>query len=476
MDSKKIEQKQTRGSEADMLRRDSNSFNVPTLDEMVKNIAETLGTDTKDIKHIKEVLANALKIVGWSDYRGFSSQINAAGVKVPYNFMEAATRISEGDIGEADFRKQMSKELSICGMGDVDPKLLDAVSVQVCMYAKAVNSSKDAENRNFDLSAVRLALPNEEYNYIIVDGGQSEMLYNLLLANVVKDYPTLIIGPTGVGKSLVVNYLASKIENRTLPVSHGQFVPIVTLQCTRETSEYHMIGHEIIKNDNVEWVTGPLAEAIKAANKYGFAMLVIEELNALQPESQKVLNPLFINDAATERRAVGTQHRYELNEGCRLFIVATSNDHNDSNYGGINPINEDLGRRFVAKIQVDFPKEEEESVILGKFTNNKKMVGDLINLAKHTRGEDDKFGKPIPTASLVDFLRVYTGYSEAFEVNSDPNPFTLAMQVTILNNYFGLERKALEDEVKDIFTKYGESNVKGKGKNQGEGKEAIQTG
>ena len=405
------------------------------------------------------------RVIDFNNYNGPAKEImQASGIEAPYNFVAEAPLIQKPENAAklqefyGNLEIELGKLLSDKDLNTIKgvEGALDSIRKHVPEYA-AYKSSEHPDNKILeDLSSVKYLSPDSKIpDFYVVPGGQSETLLNCLIANVISDTPTMVYGPTGIAKTLSILYLAAVWNERKKPAPHSSIIPLITLQCSRDSDAYSIIGHEILENGVVKFQKGPLPIAIEEANKRGFAILVLDELAALTQETQKLLNPLF-----DERRAViFGEKAWFLNKDSKLFIVATTNVEGNG-YGGINQINADLMRRFPVKIALDFPTEAEEEKILGHFTKDAGLINGLIKLAKHTRNTNKDI-TPISTAILTNAIKLVLTYQEAFV--DQQTAFNLAITNAIVNNYTDPEdRKAIAEKAKDIFPGYG-NNPSGKG-------------
>ena len=149
--------------------------------------------------------------------------------------------------------------------------------------------------------------------------------------------PTILIeGDKGGGKTT----LAYEVANRL-----GCY--IVSYSCSSGTREGDLRGR--IMNLKGLFQPGILVQAVEIANKNGVCILHLDELNALEPELQKLLNPLL-----DDRRCITANGKlFKLNDSARLIVIATMNP---STYAGTSPLNEDLRSRFVGQVW-DYPKQ-----------------------------------------------------------------------------------------------------------------------
>lgn len=286
-------------------------------------------------------------------------------------------------------------------------------------------------------------------------GDQSKEVYTAVLSAIYSDVPLLLIGPTGIGKTIAAMQIAFDLSregaNLDLPVKHKTPVPIIRYQCEKTSDPMDMVWMYTIGEDGRPAIqAGALPMAINAANENGLAVLLIDELNVLKPEAQKALNPLF-----DERRGVSLgDKRWVLKEDSRLAIIATMNP-NTYGYGGINQLNRDLLDRFVHKIPLTYPEHDEEMAVLEKFSTEKPIREKLVMLAQHTRehkgGDSEQYRKPISTRMLCNFLQALNRDSGLF--TEERAAINFELRSVFLGEYGAPdeEGKALAKKIEDIF-------------------------
>ena len=81
----------------------------------------------------------------------------------------------------------------------------------------------------------------------------------------------MLVGPPGVGKTTSVEDFVFKKN-----------VPYITIQANRDTTDMELIGHDVLKSDGhggtiTQFEPGELPRAISKANKYGTAVLLVDE-------------------------------------------------------------------------------------------------------------------------------------------------------------------------------------------------------
>ena len=185
----------------------------------------------------------------------------------------------------------------------------------------------------------------------------------------------VLVGPKGIGKTLSFQTFAALKK-----------CPIITFDCSEDVRRSHLIGHHLLRGGDTPFVLGPLTTAFEIANEVGQCILVLEEINGLSPQMQKVLNGL-----ADFRRRIEVpecQKVFKLKEGARLWFVGTMNT---AVYGGVYALNEDLKSRF-RLLALEYPDPAQEKAILTEVVDSEllkklepKMLDRVLQLAIETR-------------------------------------------------------------------------------------------
>ena len=219
-----------------------------------------------------------------------------------------------------------------------------------------------------------------------------EDIYGLhsLFGKVAFEQNIVLMGPKGIGKSLSVVSYASKNQ-----------IPIITYDCSEDSRRSHLMGTFILRGNETPFVLGPLTTAYQVANEAGECILCLEELNALSPQAQKLLNPLL--DFRCRLEVPEVQHVFELKSGAKLWVVGTMNG---SAYGGTYALNEDLLSR-ISMCPLGYPSETQEKKVIAKAYPEAKEVdvSSAIRLAEMTRsGKSVEYS--LSTRDVVSFLRL----------------------------------------------------------------------
>jgi len=98
--------------------------------------------------------------------------------------------------------------------------------------------SRQYENGSFEIKDEPFYLPQ----------GDEVELFEAAYEN---KLPVMLNGPTGCGKTRLVEYMAWKLKR-----------PLYTVACHDDLSANDLTGRYIIKGDEVEWIDGPLLMAV----------------------------------------------------------------------------------------------------------------------------------------------------------------------------------------------------------------------
>ena len=232
----------------------------------------------------------------------------------------------------------------------------------------------------------------------------------------------ILVGPKGVGKSSSIAAWAGATD-----------VPVVTFDCSEDVRRAHLLGTFVLRGDQTPFVLGPLTTAFEIANAVGKCVLILEEINALTPQMQKVLNPL--GDFRKRIEVPEANKVFELREGAQLWVTGTMNT---AVYSGVYQLNEDLKSRF-RLIPIEYPEENQEKAILASFgdESSPKLYDRLVTLARDTRQNNVSY--PLSTRDLAQIVH-------------DEKLVGLPVALWMASGKFeGAERKYFLDRVKSVF-------------------------
>jgi MoxR-like ATPase len=258
-----------------------------------------------------------------------------------------------------------------------------------------------------------------------------------MLENAIENgLPFLMEGEKGVGKTMAVTEACAKTDTA-----------LVTFSCSSGTTMGDILGREHLYNGDSVFQLGVLPTAILCANKSKNkrAVLYLDELNALDPEIQKMLNPVI-----DDRRCIYVNNeRYALDDGVKFTIIATQNP---SYYSGVNPLNEDLRSRFVGKV-IEYPTSDQiAQVIDWTDIDEDNIQQPLLSLAVDTLSmkKESKIDYVISVRDIALFAKLYRSF---LTMNLSPEECLInAIECGLLIKYADAEeREVVRSRAQDTF-------------------------
>jgi MoxR-like ATPase len=250
--------------------------------------------------------------------------------------------------------------------------------------------------------------------------------------------PFLMEGEKGIGKTMAVTEVCARTDTS-----------MVSFSCSSGTTMGDILGREHLYNGNSVFQLGVLPLAIMAANKAKNkrGILYLDELNALDPEIQKMLNPVI-----DDRRCIVVNNQlYMLKEGVKFTIIATQNP---SYYAGVNPLNEDLRSRFVGKV-VEYPTTSQIASVIDWTDIPEETVGQpLLSLAVDTLSmkKESKVDYVISVRDIALFTKLYRAFLKNPNMSEPDQALIMAIECGILIKYADAEeREVVRARAQDTF-------------------------
>lgn len=261
-----------------------------------------------------------------------------------------------------------------------------------------------------------------------------------LETNINSELPYLLEGEKGIGKTMLVTEVCAKND-----------IALVSYNCSSGTTMGDIIGREHLNTTGSVFKLGVLPTAIEVANKTGKAILYLDELNALEPEIQKMLNPV-IDD---RRNIIVNNKIYKVNDGVLFTIVASQNP---SYYAGVNQLNEDLRSRFVGNV-VDYPTSAQIASVIDWTDIPEETVKDpLLSLAIDTVAmkKDGKIDYVLSIRDIALFCRVYRAYKKELGTSlTEDDLLTRSLKTAILMKFADYDdRQVIRARISDAFGVY----------------------
>lgn len=178
--------------------------------------------------------------------------------------------------------------------------------------------------------------------------------------------PVLIKGPTGVGKTRFVSYMAAKLG-----------LPLYTVACHDDLTAADLVGRHLITDGATIWSDGPLTRAVREGG-----ICYLDEVVEARKDTTVVIHPL-----ADHRRTLPIDRTGEVLQAPDRFMLVVSYNPGYQNFlKGLKP---STRQRFVA-IRFDFPPPEREAAILvGETGCDAQLARRLVDLGQRLRALKD---------------------------------------------------------------------------------------
>lgn len=139
-----------------------------------------------------------------------------------------------------------------------------------------------------------------------------------------QQLPLLLKGPTGCGKTRLVEHMAARLGR-----------PLVTVACHDETSAVDLLGRWLVKGGDTVWQDGPVTRAVRTG-----ALLYLDEFAEARSDVLVVIHPLSDH----RRRLFVERHDEEL-VAAPGFMLVTS--YNPGLQRGLKELKPATRQRFV---------------------------------------------------------------------------------------------------------------------------------
>jgi MoxR-like ATPase len=227
-------------------------------------------------------------------------------------------------------------------------------------------------------------------NFII-----SDLKWKFLIRNILKNKNTLITGPSGFGKTLLVQLAAEQLS----PQFKFFIIPMGSTQDPRSS----LIGNtHYEKNSGTYFVESFFIKAIQTPN----SIILLDEINRGHLESSNILIP--ITDYNTRYiRLDESPDTPLIHVAENVSFIATCNIGLE--YSGTKALDRALLTRFL-KFEIDFPTFEEEVLFLKTSFGNvdKKIIESIVKIAHFTRddvrSEDSRLSNLIPVKTTLEIV------------------------------------------------------------------------
>ena len=212
-----------------------------------------------------------------------------------------------------------------------------------------------------------------------------------------QQQPAMLTGPTGCGKTRLVEHLGEVLSR-----------PVATISCHDDLTSADLVGRFVVTGGDVVWKDGPLTRAIKAG-----AICYLDEVVEARHDSLAVLHPL-----TDHRRALYLDRAGEVVKAPDSFMLVCS--YNPAYRSSLKELKPSFRQRFVTVALDYLAPDREADVLVHEAGIHRSVAERLVRCATSIRGADDAFHlEPPSTRALVSAAKLIAagaGELEAAEV------------------------------------------------------------
>ena len=249
------------------------------------------------------------------------------------------------------------------------------------------------ESFQVDYTDVTSLIPAKDSNF--VPFGNYADLENIIKSKIF--YPAYISGPTGNGKSTMVEQICAKHKR-----------PLIRVNLNMMTDEEQLIGTKTLEDGKVLIVEGPVLIAMRTG-----CTLLLDEIDAGSANTLLCLQPIL----------EGKPYYFKLKnemivpaEGFNIFATANTKGKgsDDGRYIGTNVLNEAFLERFAVTFEQDYPNAKIEQKIIENLMEtygckDVEFAETLVKWADAIRRTfaDGGVDETITTRRMIHIVRAY---------------------------------------------------------------------
>jgi len=174
--------------------------------------------------------------------------------------------------------------------------------------------------------------------------------------------PLLLKGPTGCGKTQLVEHMAGHLER-----------PLIKVACNEDTNSADLLGRYILKNGETVWQDGPVTRALKEN-----ALLYLDEIAEAREDVIVALHPL-----TDQRREIYLDKINVTLKAEREFMLVAS--YNPGYQQGAKELKPSTRQRFISFSMKYLPPEKEKDLLCTLTQIDSSMALQLVKFADKVR-------------------------------------------------------------------------------------------
>jgi nitric oxide reductase NorQ protein len=175
--------------------------------------------------------------------------------------------------------------------------------------------------------------------------------------------PVMLKGPTGCGKTRLVEFIADRVG-----------VPLFTVSCHEDMTASDLLGRFVLTGGETEWVDGPLTRAVREGG-----ICYLDEIVEARQDATVAIHSLADHRRELNIERLGGE-RLQAADGFQLVV-----SYNPGYQSVLKDLKASTRQRMVA-IELDFPAADFELQILRQETGvDAELAADLVRLGQAVR-------------------------------------------------------------------------------------------
>ncbi|UMB72528.1 CbbQ/NirQ/NorQ/GpvN family protein [Mycobacterium paraterrae] len=190
--------------------------------------------------------------------------------------------------------------------------------------------------------------------------------------------PVMLTGPTGCGKTRLVEHMGSLLG-----------LPVVTISCHDDLTSSDLVGRFMVTGGDVVWTDGPLTRAVKQG-----AICYLDEVVEARHDSLAILHSL-----TDHRRALYLDRAGESICAPDTFMLVCS--YNPAYRSSLKELKPSFRQRFVTLPMRYLPADREAEVIVAETGVSEISARHLVHCATAIRTADSAFHFEPPSTRVL---------------------------------------------------------------------------
>lgn len=191
--------------------------------------------------------------------------------------------------------------------------------------------------------------------------------------------PVMLTGPTGCGKTRLVEHAGRRVGR-----------PVVTISCHDDLTSADLVGRFLVSGGDVVWQDGPLTRAVRDG-----AICYLDEVVEARHDSLAILHSL-----TDHRRTLFLDRTGEAVPAPDTFMLVCS--YNPAYRSTLKDLKPSFRQRFVTVALDYLPPDREADVLVAEAGVDAATAARLVRCASSLRGADAAFHlEPPSTRTLV---------------------------------------------------------------------------